>query len=165
MLNLCLYPSSLSGLGNLITSYGHTFICSVSYSDVFLGMFWVLHFLLHWRVGMIWRRLVLQHLILLYQSSEILMSTFFQLLECPSIYELMACLEFKWEHVPLLEIWRQKCDSDGNATTMLESYPPAEAIPIFKEALSINKVSYDCYCGHRIWLRMEIYSQYLSADF
>lgn len=89
-------------------------------------------------------------LILLYQSSEILMSTFFQLLECPSIYELMACLEFKWEHVPLLEIWRQKCDSDGNATTMLESYPPAEAIPIFKEALSINKVSYDCYCGHRI---------------
>lgn len=71
------------------------------------------------------------------------MSTFFQLLECPSIYELMACLEFKWEHVPLLEIWRQKCDSDGNSTTMLESYPPAEAVPIFKEALSINKVSYE----------------------
>ncbi|KAL3833792.1 hypothetical protein ACJIZ3_008528 [Penstemon smallii] len=48
---------------------------------------------------------------------------------------------FKWEHTPLLEIWRQK-NSDENATIMLESYPPAEAIPIFMEALSINKVSY-----------------------
>ncbi|KAK4488575.1 hypothetical protein RD792_004341 [Penstemon davidsonii] len=63
------------------------------------------------------------------------------LIECPSIYELMACLDFKWEHTPLLEIWRQK-NSDENATIMLESYPPAEAIPIFMEALSINKVSY-----------------------
>ncbi|KAL7089678.1 hypothetical protein ACP275_13G198800 [Erythranthe tilingii] len=67
------------------------------------------------------------------------------LIECPSIYELMACLDFKWEHVPLLEIWKQKCDSNGNATdaVMLESYPPAEAIPIFMEALSANKVSYE----------------------
>ncbi|PIN24798.1 Lecithin:cholesterol acyltransferase (LCAT)/Acyl-ceramide synthase [Handroanthus impetiginosus] len=65
------------------------------------------------------------------------------LLECPSIYELMACLDFKWEHIPLLEIWREKCDSDGNATITLESYPPAETIAIFREALSTNKVSYD----------------------
>ncbi|KAG8385120.1 hypothetical protein BUALT_Bualt03G0008500 [Buddleja alternifolia] len=65
------------------------------------------------------------------------------LIECPSIYELMACLDFKWEHVPRLEIWRKKCDSDGNSTVMLESYPPEEAIPIFVEALSINKVTYD----------------------
>ncbi|KAK6154804.1 hypothetical protein DH2020_009052 [Rehmannia glutinosa] len=64
------------------------------------------------------------------------------LIECPSIYELMACLDFKWEHVPLLEIWRQKCDTDGNSTIMLESYSPAEAIPIFMEALSINKVHF-----------------------
>ncbi|KAI3466926.1 hypothetical protein Pfo_023589 [Paulownia fortunei] len=65
------------------------------------------------------------------------------LIECPSIYELMACLDFKWEHIPLLEIWRQKCGSDGNSTIMLESYPPEEAIPIFMEALSVNKVCYD----------------------
>lgn len=66
----------------------------------------------------------------------------FQLIECPSIYELMACLDFKWEHIPLLEIWRQKCDSNENSTVMLESYPPVGAIPVFMEALSANKVSY-----------------------
>ncbi|KAI3455830.1 hypothetical protein Pfo_012493 [Paulownia fortunei] len=65
------------------------------------------------------------------------------LIECPSIYELMACLDFKWEHIPLLEIWRQKCDSNGNSMVLLESYPPAEAVPIFMEALSVNKVTYD----------------------
>ncbi|GER43254.1 histidine triad nucleotide-binding protein [Striga asiatica] len=65
------------------------------------------------------------------------------LLECPSIYELMACLDFKWEHVPLLEIWRQRHNSDDSPTVMLESYSPAEAIPIFMEALSINKIKFD----------------------
>ncbi|KAL8507440.1 hypothetical protein ACS0TY_018111 [Phlomoides rotata] len=65
------------------------------------------------------------------------------LLECPSIYELMACLDFEWDHVPLLEIWRQRCDSDENSTVMLESYPPMEAIPIFMEALSVNKICYN----------------------
>lgn len=68
-----------------------------------------------------------------------------QLLECPSIYELMACLDFEWDHIPLLEIWRKRCDSDENSTAMLESYPPMETIPIFMEALSVNKVSYQCY--------------------
>ncbi|XP_073058446.1 lecithin-cholesterol acyltransferase-like 4 [Primulina eburnea] len=65
------------------------------------------------------------------------------LLECPSIYELMACLDFKWEHVPLLQIWRQKCDSDGNYTVKLESFPPVEATSVFMEALSGNKINYD----------------------
>ncbi|CAI9760034.1 unnamed protein product [Fraxinus pennsylvanica] len=65
------------------------------------------------------------------------------LIECPSIYELMACLDFPWEHIPLLEIWRKKSDSDGNSTIMLESYPPIEAVSIFIEALSSNKVNYD----------------------
>ncbi|KAH6755669.1 alpha/beta-Hydrolases superfamily protein [Perilla frutescens var. hirtella] len=65
------------------------------------------------------------------------------LLECPSIYELMASLDFKWEHVPLLEIWRKRSDGDGNSTTVLESYPPVEAIPIFMEALSENKINYN----------------------
>ncbi|XP_047971885.1 lecithin-cholesterol acyltransferase-like 4 [Salvia hispanica] len=64
------------------------------------------------------------------------------LLECPSIYELMACLDYKWEHVPLLEIWKKRCDSDGNSATVLETYPPVEAIPIFMEALSTNQISY-----------------------
>ncbi|CAL5412867.1 unnamed protein product [Camellia sinensis] len=62
------------------------------------------------------------------------------LIECPSIYELMASRDFHWEHTPLLEFWRQNCDSDGNSYVMLESYPPEESVPIFMEALSSNTV-------------------------
>jgi hypothetical protein len=69
------------------------------------------------------------------------MLQFFQLIECPSIYELMSS-NFHWQHIPLLEIWRKKLDKDGNSHIILESYPPAESIEIFKEALSANTVSY-----------------------
>ncbi|KAF3450013.1 hypothetical protein FNV43_RR06092 [Rhamnella rubrinervis] len=64
------------------------------------------------------------------------------LIECPSIYELMASVDFHWEHIPLLEIWREKLD-DGNSSIILESYPPVETVGIFKEALSSNKVNYE----------------------
>lgn len=64
------------------------------------------------------------------------------LIECPSIYELMACLDFDWEHIPLLELWREKL-VDGNSRTILETYPPLESVEIFKEALSSNTVNYD----------------------
>ena len=66
----------------------------------------------------------------------------FQLIECPSIYELMACPDFCWEHNPLLEIWRQHSDNDGNSNVVLESYSPEESISIFTEALASNTVSY-----------------------
>lgn len=66
----------------------------------------------------------------------------FQLVECPSVYELMACPDFAWEHIPLLEFWREVHDGDGNSAAMLESYPPIEAISILKQALSINVVSF-----------------------
>lgn len=65
------------------------------------------------------------------------------LVECPSIYELMACPKFNWQHAPRLEIWRERQDDDGNSYTMLESYTPEESISIFKDALSNNKVDYD----------------------
>lgn len=65
----------------------------------------------------------------------------FQLIECPSIYELMACPHFNWQHIPLLEIWREKKDSDHNPQLILESYPPEGSIKVFKDALSSNSVS------------------------
>ncbi|XP_058198528.1 lecithin-cholesterol acyltransferase-like 4 [Rhododendron vialii] len=65
------------------------------------------------------------------------------LLECPSFYELMACPHFCWENSPLLQIWKQNCDSDGNSNILLESYSPEESISIFTEALSTNMVKYD----------------------
>ncbi|XP_039009202.1 lecithin-cholesterol acyltransferase-like 4 isoform X2 [Hibiscus syriacus] len=64
------------------------------------------------------------------------------LIECPSIYELMACPNFHWQHMPLLEIWREKEGCDGSPRTILESYHPGESIDIFKEALSGNTVDY-----------------------
>lgn len=67
----------------------------------------------------------------------------FQLIECPSIYELMACRNFHWEHIPLLEIWREKKAADGNSHIILESYQPEESVEIYKEALYSNTVSHE----------------------
>ncbi|WJX44519.1 Lecithin-cholesterol acyltransferase-like 4 [Trifolium repens] len=65
------------------------------------------------------------------------------LIECPSIYELMACPNFDWQHVPLLELWRERLHSDGKSHVILESYPPCDTVEILKQALVKNKVSYD----------------------
>ncbi|XP_022723593.1 lecithin-cholesterol acyltransferase-like 4 isoform X2 [Durio zibethinus] len=65
------------------------------------------------------------------------------LIECPSIYELMACPHFHWQHIPLLEIWREEESCDGISRIILESYRPGESIDIFKEALSGNSVDYN----------------------
>ncbi|GAV64367.1 LACT domain-containing protein [Cephalotus follicularis] len=65
------------------------------------------------------------------------------LIECPSIYELMACPDFHWQHIPCLGIWRELLDSDGNSHIILESYPPADAVEIFKETLANNTINYD----------------------
>ncbi|GKV36873.1 hypothetical protein SLEP1_g44959 [Rubroshorea leprosula] len=65
------------------------------------------------------------------------------LIECPSIYELMPCPDFNWQHDPVLEIWREKQDIEGNSKIILESFHPNENIDIFKEALSSNTVDYD----------------------
>lgn len=72
----------------------------------------------------------------------LLFAAMFQLIECPSIYELMACPDFKWQHRPLLELWREKQGCDGNPGVILESYPPIESIKVFKEALLSNTVRY-----------------------
>ncbi|MCD7456725.1 hypothetical protein HAX54_032915 [Datura stramonium] len=65
------------------------------------------------------------------------------LIECPSIYELMGCPDFQWEHAALLEIWKEKSDSNGESTVILESYSPLEAVSVYELALSNNKVTYD----------------------
>ncbi|XAR73064.1 Phospholipase A(1) [Bertholletia excelsa] len=65
------------------------------------------------------------------------------LIECPSIYELMACPDFQWEHSPRLEIWRQTTETDGNSNVRLESYSAEDSISIYTKALSNNMVNYD----------------------
>ncbi|KAL9275127.1 Lecithin-cholesterol acyltransferase-like 4-like protein [Drosera capensis] len=64
------------------------------------------------------------------------------LIECPSIYELMASPDFPWQNSPLLKIWREKKEHDGETNILLESYSPEEILPIFKQALSNNTVDY-----------------------
>nr|XP_010927089.1 lecithin-cholesterol acyltransferase-like 4 [Elaeis guineensis] len=65
------------------------------------------------------------------------------LIECPSIYELMACPDFSWDIFPLLQLWAKKQDSSGEFSTMLESYEPLEAVILMNKALSGNTVTYD----------------------
>ncbi|XP_061354729.1 lecithin-cholesterol acyltransferase-like 4 [Gastrolobium bilobum] len=65
------------------------------------------------------------------------------LIECPSIYELMGCPNFHWQHIPCLELWRDKQDPDGKSHIILESYPPCDSIDVLKQALVNNTVNYD----------------------
>ncbi|KAF3790608.1 Lecithin-cholesterol acyltransferase-like 4 [Nymphaea thermarum] len=65
------------------------------------------------------------------------------LIECPSMYELMACPHFKWSDTPLLQVWKEIVDDDGNISSKLESYRPSESISIMVDALSSNKIQYD----------------------
>ncbi|KAJ3698532.1 hypothetical protein LUZ61_002237 [Rhynchospora tenuis] len=63
------------------------------------------------------------------------------LLECPSIYELMAAPSYKWENIPLLQLWTEKKDSEsGKSSILLESYDPSKSLPLMVKALSNNAV-------------------------
>ena len=63
----------------------------------------------------------------------------------------MGCPDFHWENIPVLELWREKHDSngkhdsDGKPHVILESYHPEDSIEIIKESLANNKVSYLLY--------------------
>lgn len=54
----------------------------------------------------------------------------------------MACLDYEWEHDPLLQIWKKIQDDEGNSSAMLETFTPMEAVSIFTQALSNNEVRF-----------------------
>ncbi|KAH6554531.1 hypothetical protein KP509_1Z327600 [Ceratopteris richardii] len=64
------------------------------------------------------------------------------LIECPSVYELMANPEFEWVRAPLLNIWRESYNEAGERVVKLDSYKPDELLPILTEALADNTISY-----------------------
>ncbi|XP_021829498.1 phospholipase A(1) LCAT3 isoform X2 [Prunus avium] len=64
------------------------------------------------------------------------------LVECPSIYEMLANPKFDWKELPEIQVWR-KHSKDGETFVDLESYGPIESIPLFEEALKHNELSYD----------------------
>ncbi|XP_051218933.1 lecithin-cholesterol acyltransferase-like 4 [Lolium perenne] len=65
------------------------------------------------------------------------------LIECPSIYELLASSTYHWEETPLLQIWRERLDDNGKKSALLESYGPAESIKMIAKALSEHEITYD----------------------
>ncbi|XP_056160039.1 phospholipase A(1) LCAT3 isoform X2 [Syzygium oleosum] len=63
------------------------------------------------------------------------------LIECPSIYEMMANPEFEWANQPKIEVW-QKHSIDGDVSVNLETYGPLESVPLFESALRNNELNY-----------------------
>ncbi|KAK9919215.1 hypothetical protein M0R45_027825 [Rubus argutus] len=64
------------------------------------------------------------------------------LVECPSIYEMLANPDFKWKKQPEIQVWR-KHSTDGETSIELDSYGPVESITLFREALRHNELTYD----------------------
>ncbi|KAL9429626.1 hypothetical protein AB3S75_031441 [Citrus x aurantiifolia] len=64
------------------------------------------------------------------------------LVECPSIYEMLANPDFKWKKQPQIKVWRKQ-SNDGESSAKLETYGPVESISLFKEALRNNELDYN----------------------
>ncbi|XP_019182283.1 PREDICTED: phospholipase A(1) LCAT3-like [Ipomoea nil] len=70
------------------------------------------------------------------------------LVECPSVYEMLANPDFKWQKQPEIRVWRKKTidedgDGDGDTVIELESYGPKESLIVFEEALKDNEVEHN----------------------
>ncbi|KAK7340394.1 hypothetical protein VNO77_21096 [Canavalia gladiata] len=64
------------------------------------------------------------------------------LVECPSIYEMLANPNYEWEKQPEILVWR-KHSKDSNDNINLESYGPNQSISLFEEALRHNELNYN----------------------
>ncbi|XP_042514498.1 phospholipase A(1) LCAT3 [Macadamia integrifolia] len=65
------------------------------------------------------------------------------LVECPSIYEMLANPNFKWKQQPLIQVWRKQSEDEEDSSVKLESYGPRECISLFEEALRNNELNYN----------------------
>lgn len=61
-----------------------------------------------------------------------------QLIECPSIYEMLPNPEFNWKQQPVIQVWRKP--SEDNEAVKLDVYDPTACISLFEEALRDNEV-------------------------
>lgn len=63
------------------------------------------------------------------------------MVECPSIYEMMANPYFKWKKQPEIRVWRKKTEKDNDETSAeLETFGLVESIDLFNDALKNNEV-------------------------
>jgi hypothetical protein len=61
-----------------------------------------------------------------------------QLVECPSIYEMLPNPEFKWREKPIIQVWRKDPEKDG--IVELVQYEATDCVSLFEEALRNNEV-------------------------
>lgn len=63
-----------------------------------------------------------------------------QLIECPSVYELIASPHFEWSEPPELRLWRKKEEENGDENVLLETFGPKHNLDVMIAALKDNKV-------------------------
>lgn len=69
------------------------------------------------------------------------------LIECPSVYELMASKDFPWTDPPELRLWRQQTEENGEPNpecpSVLERYGPKDYLQVMSAALQGNTMNYN----------------------
>jgi phospholipase A1 len=65
-------------------------------------------------------------------------SGYMQLVECPSIYEMLPNPDFKWKDKPIIQVWRKNPEKDGMVELVL--YEATDCVSLFEEALRNNEV-------------------------
>ena len=66
------------------------------------------------------------------------LTDYMQLVECPSIYEMLPNPEFKWKKKPIIQVWRKNPEKDG--IVELVQYQATDCVSLFEEALRNNEV-------------------------
>ena len=64
---------------------------------------------------------------------------YLQLIECPSVYELIASQHFDWSEPPELRLWRKQAE-EGDEKVKLEAFGPKDNIHVMMAALEENQV-------------------------
>ncbi|KAF8404335.1 hypothetical protein HHK36_009218 [Tetracentron sinense] len=64
----------------------------------------------------------------------------YELVECPSIYEMLPNPQFKWKKQPQIRVWQKESEGKETSSVKLESYGPTESVVLFEEALRNNEV-------------------------
>lgn len=64
------------------------------------------------------------------------------LIECPSIYEMMANPDFKWKKQPEILVWRKKKSENDDTSVEVETFGLTKSIDLFNDALQNNELSY-----------------------
>ncbi|BBN20393.1 phospholipase A1 [Marchantia polymorpha subsp. ruderalis] len=65
------------------------------------------------------------------------------LIECPSVYELMASPHFEWNDVPELRLWHQRVGGNGESECEMEVFGPKDCIGVMMAALKDNMLEYN----------------------